>query len=208
MSTILLINSSNAMDQTLLLTNLDQVKALADPLRLRILEILAGQPQTTKQVARQLGEKPTRLYHHVELLEDVGLVRLVETRPNRGTIEKYYQSVAASFILDYRLFQGEPQAQEALQALQEPYLNLMGLLRPGMQPHAAPPADVDASRAMLLAQMVLHASPEKIKELVSRLKEWAEDCRAANDPQEEATYGVVAAFYPLAMDRASTKPKP
>ena len=51
------------------ISDLDQVKALAHPLRMRIIETLAGpEPMTTKQVAEALGEKPTRLYHHVDML--------------------------------------------------------------------------------------------------------------------------------------------
>ena len=82
------------------LDDLEQLKALSDPLRLRILEALCGAPRTTKQVADHLGEKPTRLYHHVDALEAAGLIQLVHTRPKRGTLEKYFQSVARQFRAD------------------------------------------------------------------------------------------------------------
>src|SRR5437899_3090059 len=70
------------------------LRALAHPLRLRIMELFAESPKTTKQVAELLGEPPTRLYHHVAALERAGLVVLKETRQNRGAIEKWYASVA------------------------------------------------------------------------------------------------------------------
>jgi DNA-binding transcriptional ArsR family regulator len=89
---------------SLTLTDLDQVKVLADPLRIRILEELCTEERTTKQVAQRLGEKPTKLYHHVEALERVGLIRLARTRQNRGTIEKYYLAVARQFRADPRIF--------------------------------------------------------------------------------------------------------
>jgi len=69
------------------------MRALAHPLRLRILEAFAETPRTTKQVAESLGQPPTRLYHHVAALERAGLLRLRETRKNRGTIEKWYEAV-------------------------------------------------------------------------------------------------------------------
>jgi DNA-binding transcriptional ArsR family regulator len=78
-------------------TELDQIRALADPLRQRILAALTSAAHTTKQIAGLLKEKPTRLYHHVEILERAGLIRLTETRPNRGTVEKYYRAVAFRF---------------------------------------------------------------------------------------------------------------
>jgi len=75
-------------------TGLEQVRALAHPLRLRLIELFARQPRTAKQAAEVLGEPPTRLYHHVAALERAGLIRLKETRQNRGTTEKYYEVAA------------------------------------------------------------------------------------------------------------------
>lgn len=72
---------------------LEQVRALSHPLRLRLLELFAQDPRTAKQAAEVLGEPPTRLYHHVAALERAGLIRLKETRQNRGTTEKYYEVV-------------------------------------------------------------------------------------------------------------------
>jgi DNA-binding transcriptional ArsR family regulator len=79
------------------LIDLAQIRALAVPLRLRILGALVTEPRTTKQVAELLGEKPTKLYHHVQAMERAQLVRLVHTRPKRGTVEKYYQATATLF---------------------------------------------------------------------------------------------------------------
>jgi len=88
---------------TMTLTDLDQVWALADPLRVRMLGAFA-QERTTRQVAEVLGEKPTRLYHHLKALADAGLVRKTRTRRNRGTLETYYRAVAGSFRPDPALF--------------------------------------------------------------------------------------------------------
>jgi DNA-binding transcriptional ArsR family regulator len=106
---------------SLTLSDLDQVKVLADPLRIRILEQLCTEERTTKQVAKILGEKPTKLYHHVDALARVGLIRLTRTRQNRGTIEKYYMAVARQFRGDSRMFSaadlGSEEGGDALQAM-------------------------------------------------------------------------------------------
>jgi DNA-binding transcriptional ArsR family regulator len=103
------VNSGKAQKEpgqadSLTLTDLEQVRVLADPLRIRILEQLCDEERTTKQVAQRLGEKPTKLYHHVEALERIGLIRLARTRQNRGTVEKYYIAVARQFKTDSRIF--------------------------------------------------------------------------------------------------------
>lgn len=70
-----------------------ETRALAHPLRLRIMESFAEGPRTTKQVAELLGQPPTRLYHHVAALERAGLIRLKATRKNRGATEKWFEAV-------------------------------------------------------------------------------------------------------------------
>jgi len=70
------------------------LRALAHPLRLRMMELFAESPKTTKQVAELLDQPPTRLYHHVAALERAGLLVLTERRQNRGAVEKWYTSVA------------------------------------------------------------------------------------------------------------------
>ena len=68
-----------------------QLRALAHPLRLRLVEAFALGRRTTMQVAVQIGEPPTRLYHHVNALERAGILKLVDTRQVRGTTEKYFE---------------------------------------------------------------------------------------------------------------------
>jgi hypothetical protein len=85
--------------ESLLITDLQQVKALADPLRQRIIGAMSAEPRTTKQVAAILDQPATKLYHHVEMLHRVGLLWLVESRPKRGTTEKYFQAVARQFAV-------------------------------------------------------------------------------------------------------------
>jgi DNA-binding transcriptional ArsR family regulator len=185
--------------------DLAQLRALADPLRLRILGALGGVPRTTKQVAEMLGEKPTRLYHHVESLERVGLIRLTETRPNRGTLEKYYQAVAAQFEVSSSALSPEtgekvePSAQEALltSLLDTTRKELLANLRPGS---STPPSPEEAP---LVARVTTRGSGQKIQVLRRQLLQWVEQIRAAEAAAEcsseeegkgEASYTFTVVF--------------
>src|SRR3954447_7360341 len=97
--------------------NVAELRALAHPLRLRIMELFAEGPRTTKQVAELLGQPPTRLYHHVAALERAGLIRLKETRKNRGTVEKWYESISrtmGSGAISGKRGRGDPAAKKAV----------------------------------------------------------------------------------------------
>ncbi|HEU5141257.1 MAG TPA: winged helix-turn-helix domain-containing protein [Bacillales bacterium] len=66
------------------------MKILVDPKKVKILDILKKEHLTVAQIAKRLGQKPSRLYYHVNKLEEAELIQLKETRQNGNLIEKYY----------------------------------------------------------------------------------------------------------------------
>lgn len=73
---------------------LEQLRALTDPLRMRILEQLVQQPMTMSQLGSLFGETTAKMHYHVRELERLGFIRLVEKRERGGFLEKYYRAVA------------------------------------------------------------------------------------------------------------------
>ena len=76
------------------------VKALAHPLRIRILALLQERPASPVQLAPRLGSTLGRVSHHVRVLRDIGLIELVETRRRRGAIEHVYRAHAVPRFSD------------------------------------------------------------------------------------------------------------
>lgn len=90
------------------LETIEQLRAIADPLRVRIVEALALRPMTATQVGEELGEPAPKAHYHVRELERVGLARLVETRERGGILEKYYRAVAKTMRVPASLLQMAP----------------------------------------------------------------------------------------------------
>ncbi|PBC92970.1 helix-turn-helix protein [Streptomyces sp. Ag82_O1-15] len=66
-------------------------KALADPLRIRLLEALWEMPQSARELAGHVDLPPDRLYYHLNHLERAGLIEIAEYRPlARGKVERVY----------------------------------------------------------------------------------------------------------------------
>jgi DNA-binding transcriptional ArsR family regulator len=76
-----------------------EIKAFSDPLRLRIIHLLLDRRATNQQIATELGEPPSKVFHHLRVLADAGLIRLVETRVSGKNVEKFYRAAARAFIL-------------------------------------------------------------------------------------------------------------
>jgi DNA-binding transcriptional ArsR family regulator len=68
------------------------VKALAHPLRIKILAILEERVASPSQIAEQLGAPLGNVSYHVRQLADLGLITLVRQTPVRGTLEHYYRA--------------------------------------------------------------------------------------------------------------------
>jgi DNA-binding transcriptional ArsR family regulator len=88
--------------------NIEQLRAIADMLRLRIFDLLQNKPMTVTQLGDELGEAPAKVHYHVRELEKVGLLHLVETREKGGILEKYYQPIAREISVEKSLLSAPP----------------------------------------------------------------------------------------------------
>lgn len=90
------------------LETLEQLRAIADELRTRIVDALTHRPMTATQLGELLGQAPAKIHYHVRELERVGLVRLVATREKSGILEKYYRAIARSMTASKTLLTNAP----------------------------------------------------------------------------------------------------
>jgi DNA-binding transcriptional ArsR family regulator len=108
--------STDELSEVYHLETLEQMRAIADDLRLRIVDALASHAMTVTQLGERLGQSPAKVHYHVRELERVGLVRLVETREKGGILEKYYRTVAKSLVVSRHLMSQLP-SDDALATL-------------------------------------------------------------------------------------------
>ena len=74
------------------------VKALAHPLRVRILSILDQRVASPSELAQEIGAPLGNVSYHVRILASLGLARLVKETPRRGSVEHHYTAVARPHI--------------------------------------------------------------------------------------------------------------
>ena len=67
-----------------------QLKALAHPLRNRILFAIGQEGATVSQLAKRLSSNKGNIAHHLMVLERAGLARADRTRTVRGGTERYW----------------------------------------------------------------------------------------------------------------------
>jgi len=75
-------------------------KALAHPLRVRILSSLQKGISSPNQLAQELGEPLGNVSYHVKTLLEYDCVELVKTEPRRGAVEHFYRATERAFFSD------------------------------------------------------------------------------------------------------------
>jgi DNA-binding transcriptional ArsR family regulator len=76
------------------------IKALAHPMRTRILGMLDERVASPRQLSDELGAPLQNVSYHVRELAKLGLIKLVRTSQRRGAIEHHYTAVAAPHVSD------------------------------------------------------------------------------------------------------------
>jgi DNA-binding transcriptional ArsR family regulator len=78
---------------------LNKADLILHPARLQILTTLAEKPMTTQELANRLvGVPKSSIYRHMHALLDGGMIEIADTRPVKGTLEKFYRLGQAPFL--------------------------------------------------------------------------------------------------------------
>lgn len=170
--------------ETHVITDPRVLKAVSDPLRRSILSAFAEAPCTTKQVAGSLGIRTNKLYHHVDVLANAGLLRLVETRAKRGTTEKYYIAVAKHFVMDPGLLGDKSKSQTSVISAANEFLA-----------KSSENTVTEDQHPMFVLKSSVRLTPEQIEEVQAKLEEVVSTF--TEDAQEGPTYSFVAMAYPV-----------
>ncbi len=88
--------------ERLALTRPAQVQALSHHLRNTILGLLHERAASVSELAVALGRPKSTVAHHVKVLAEAGLVRVVRTRRVRAIEERFYGRTARMFYIDNR----------------------------------------------------------------------------------------------------------
>ena len=160
-----------------------EAKALAHPLRLRILRLCAHQEMTNKQLADRLDTDPGTVLYHLRLLVDAGLLRQEPVRTGgSGALEKPYRSTSRSWWLDDPLADAGPDAPMIpIEAFQE-------------ERREAGPQSVATS-----ARFTLHLSPEDVATLDRRILAVIDEYVETDDQRlEHPAHGGIVVVHRLA----------
>jgi DNA-binding transcriptional ArsR family regulator len=184
-----------------LVSDPETLRAISDPLRIRILETMVSRADnawSVKELAAALEVPQTRLYHHIELLLECDLIKPAGQRLVSGIVETRYRIVALALRLDPRLIASDQATTETLvtSVLDSARGELLAALR-----ETPPDPDHLAPDRPLISRGLSRLSPERAAELRARLVALLDEFDDGNDPALPA-YGLLLALYPIPTRKA------
>ena len=192
----------------MLITDVEQLKAISDPLRLEIIEAMAEAPVrgwTAKEIAARLGiAKQTKLYHHLATLEERGFIKVAETRVVSGIVEKRYAVVALSFRVDRSILAANAGGDAMSGILDAIFEKARDEILAGQRAGLIDMSTEDfEQRRMALWATHARLSPASVKKVMRLIKKLNE----IDDLEEPggSAYGLVVAFYPRDTERTTDR---
>jgi DNA-binding transcriptional ArsR family regulator len=85
-------------EDTMIVSEPAQLRAMADPFRVQLIQLLRDRARSTQELAEQLSMPKGTVGHHLKVLEAAGLIRVVRTRKVRALTEKFYGRTARLFL--------------------------------------------------------------------------------------------------------------
>jgi len=168
------------LDEMVVVTAPEQLRALADPLRTTLLELLLERAATVTEMARAVDRPKSTVAYHVNLLVDASLLRVVRTRRVRAIEERYYGRVARTLYIGVLHRPEDKQVVAAINGLAE-------AVAESASAHAA-----DELRCLLVHARI---PIEEVRNFWAQVQEVAR--RFAQIPRaDDQVYGFVAGLYP------------
>lgn len=165
--------------------SLDALRTLVDSQRHRIVTLLAEEALTAKELAERLGIGRTRLYYHLTMLEEHGLIQVVDSRVVSGIIERRYRAVARTFRVDRNLLAADA-SEDQIAGTQAAIIDSVAV-----DLHMRAAAQLSSSEEdLLVARMFLRLNELRRRELRARLSALIEEYRDADADGVETEFAL------------------
>ncbi|WP_235598382.1 ArsR/SmtB family transcription factor [Heyndrickxia sporothermodurans] len=100
------------LKEVFMIENLEQLKSISDPLRVKIIHLIGMKPLTSQMLSEELNIPRSKIHYHLKELERNGLIEVVKTEQVRNFLQMFYRPVAQSIIASPDLLLKQNESEE------------------------------------------------------------------------------------------------
>jgi DNA-binding transcriptional ArsR family regulator len=185
------------------LETVEQLQAIAEPIRYRMILLLRDRAMTGAQLARSLDLSRPRAHYYLKSLADVGLVKLKGEQISNGMIGKYYRAIANYFSYDCLAAQwrekqpGDPAALKIFKAISDFALTVLETSRDNIMQSEELARGYHSNFETALTDEQYESIMTDLRNIYERLMEIRRQNRAEKDLLPTTTFRTTIFFTPM-----------
>jgi DNA-binding transcriptional ArsR family regulator len=168
----------------------ETLELLADATRLEIIELVMV-PRSVSEIADEMGVPRTRLYHHVKLLEEAGLIVVADTRKAGAMTERIYRAAAEGYRPSAKFLESARPRAQAEATLASIFGSTRADFVRAVDQGIVSFGDPRDARRASLSRRLMRLTPEHLHEFITELEALVD--RYGNDEGDDTV--VVAALH-------------
>ena len=176
---------------------MNKADLILHPVRMQILQALVTRPMNTQELAVALDGVPkSSIYRHMKELLDGGMVEVAETRPVKGTLEKYYRLGQAPHLgqADLAGFSREDHMRYFAMFLASQLQGFSSYLK------ANPVMDLQADRVGY-SQAIFTVNKEQLDDLLGGIQKLVVACAGKAPLEGSHQHKIAFITYPLTKEK-------
>lgn len=183
------------LDDVFWIDDAETMEMLADGTRLEIIENLY-QPRSVTELAAAMEVPRTRLYHHVNLLEQAGLITVFERREVGAITETVYRVAAKNFQPSQKFLDEVDPSDQAVAILDSLFASTKADIVRAVRTEEMILDEARVRRYASMGRRLTRLTPTRLGELVTELEALLQRFDVEDEDPEAITVGVLHVVYP------------
>lgn len=183
------------LDDVFWIDDAETMEMLADGTRLEIIENLY-QPRSVTELAAAMEVPRTRLYHHVNLLEQAGLITVFERREVGAITETVYRVAAKNFQPSQKFLDEVDPSDQAVAILDSLFASTKADIVRAVRTEEMTLDEARVRRYASMGRRLTRLTPTRLGELVTELEALLQRFDVEDEDPEAITVGVLHVVYP------------
>lgn len=188
-------DSTELPAETFDIDDLETLKLLTAEPRIEILELLR-KPASVAQLAEYMDVPRTRLYHHINTLEEIGAITVAEERRAGAMTEKLYQVAAKTYKPSEKFLETATPREQAAAIIDSLYSITRSDFVRAAEQERIDLAESDRQRPLSLARRVYTLTPERATELVTRMESLLTEYNDDEESEDTRPFAVLVVAHP------------
>lgn len=181
--------------ETFPIDDLETLKLIVTEPRIEIIELLR-KPSSVAELADRMGVPRTRLYHHINTLEEIGAIVVVDERRAGALNEKIYQVAARSFQPSEKYLESATPKEQAIGIIDSLFSITRNDLVRAVERGQVSLSDPESKQSMTIARHMLTLTPKRRSELIERLGSLIHEFAEDDESEETEPFGLLIIAHP------------